>query len=275
MKKILLYIQALFTEGFLVKGFCLLTVLCFSSCSLLKVDPGTNDLLGGYKRFTQEDYLKSLEILVDSYLKSNKDKVVSFPPAVEQFLNKVVGKIEKNNELFLTQKINYKFYVVKDVRNFYFSMPGGNIFFSLGLLKKHLRNEEFFSAVLTNELIKQHLHLFKKEIAPPLGEVKVEKLIAISILGTEMNLELSKHSYVVLERSGIDPFAQLMWLQTKNKNAIDFTLLYRNTSEIALEEQGLKTFIIEREREIKVERDEKNSSKQFYQLLNFVDGIRV
>jgi hypothetical protein len=275
MKKILLYIQALFTEGFFVRGFCLLTVMSLSSCSLFKVDPGTNDLLGGYKRFTQEHYLKSLEILVDSYLKSNKDTVVSFPPTVEQFLNKVVEKIEKNNELFLTQKINYKFFVVKDVRNFYFSMPGGNIFFSLGLLRKHLRNEEFFSAVLTNELIKQHLHLFKKEIAPPLGEVKVEKLIAISILGTEMNLELSKHSYVVLERSGIDPFAQLMWLQTKNKNAIDFTLLYRNTSEIALEEQGLKTFIIEREREIKVERDEKNSSKQFYQLLNFVDGIKV
>ena len=260
---------------FMMRYIAILIFIFLQGCSLFEVEVGTNESLKDYKRYEKKDYLKSLEIIGNDYIEQNSKKIVKLPSRHQKFLQKILTKIQNNNELLFKKKSsNYSIYLVKDQRAFHFSMPKRKIFLSVGLIKRYLQNEEFFTVILLGESLRLEKDLFKKEIVIPTGSLRVDKLIALSRLSSKLNLELSKYIYLALERSGYDPFVSLLWIQSKNKNAIDFSLLYRDVSQIALEEQGLKTFIIKREKEIKFRNEEKVVSKDFYRLLSFVESLK-
>ncbi len=83
--------------------------------------------------------------------------------------------------------------------------------------------------------------------------------------------EINKWTYHVIKRSGHDPYAYLIWLQTLNKNTLDFSILYGNTQDISKEEHLFKSFIS------KIKTDElagaerkRNSSSGFYSFVREV-----
>ena len=235
--------------------------------------------LSGYQDYSNRDYIDQLVSLEKVYRESPTINIVDISEKSHKFLHKIYEKILANNEFLLFAKNQNipKFYIVKSKTPFYFSLPQSYFFFSVGLIKKYLKNEDLFVAVLVHEIIKSRRGLYLKKIIVPIGYTNTEKMLALTRVPLKIKDEINKWSFHVMRRAGYDPSAYLIWLQIQNKNNIDFTLQLGRGRNISQEEYLFKNYIIQ-EKVGGIESLQKtvsNSSKQFYHLIEDMKKVRL
>lgn len=244
-----------------MKIIILLTLFTLTSCSYFyKSD---KDYPYNYHdTFSSSDYLSHLEGLAELYIKNNKVRKLNYRS--RRYLKKLSRELYFNNQaLFQKDDVGINFYVVDDERNFYFSLPKDNVFMSKGLLKKYMNSESIFVSVLLGELLRSKIGIYKKNKLIPLNSYTVEDMIRINKLDINSNRDLNNLVFDVLKKSGYDPEARLLWLQTLNRQSISFSVQDIHPHELSKEEFLLKNYMVSSGKDENLIY-EKNSSRQFY-----------
>lgn len=258
----------------------LFVLLSLSSCSSLNFilgdDRELNHKSTTYGITTDRDYEEHLASLGPIYLKTETTNVLKISKSSQDYLKSLYNKVVINNELLLTHKDNPTFTVIKNDLPFYFSLPNSQFFFSSGLILKYLRSEMLLASVLVQEIVRSQRLLYEKRVLPPLGYVSVDDLLALTNLDVEMKNEINKWSYISLRRAGYDETALLTWLQTQNKNSLDFTYMLRDVRNLSREEYLFKRFMVTQGISSDVDKSDgvHTSSALFYGLINDLQKSR-
>lgn len=251
-------------------------IILFVSCGLHTKSSKEKFENFNYQMNQDKDYVQHLESLAYDYLNTPGIKFVKLSKNNIRYLRDIYNKITRNNELLLKKNFDPKFYVVKDPVPFFFSLPKGHFFFSLGLIKKYIKYEELLISVLTFEVIKTHLSLYKKTIIVPVGHITTERLLSLVRIPLSVKKEINKWTFYAMKRAGFDAYAYLNWLQTQNKNTLDFTLQLGDSQNISREEYMFKNFIVKQGMIVKdYKKYETNSSSDFYKLINYLNKINL
>ena len=270
-----------------MKIITIMTLLILStSCSSLKEwQKWKKDLTKEVKndpinKYRTNDYIEQLSFLGGEYLATPGIISVKLSKKSRNYLNSIYARIIRNSELILNKKLRPSFHFIKSKTPFYFSLPEAQFYFSSGLLKNFLKNEQLLVAALAHEIVKSHKNIYQKRAVVPLGFINTERMIAITKVPLKIKMEINKWTFYVLKRAGYDSTAYLNWLQTQNKNTLDFTFQLGTTKQTSKEEFLFKNFIVNQG--IINESDERyetigpsNSSQGFYKLLNEVGGYRL
>ncbi|MEI8348108.1 MAG: hypothetical protein WCG27_11620, partial [Pseudomonadota bacterium] len=217
-----------------------------------------------------------LQSMGSVYLKSADIKLVSMDDKDTKYLNSIYQRVIKENELLFGPMAYPKFYIIKDAAPFFFSLPGEQYFFSLGLFTKYLKHEELLVSVLVGEMIKSHRNLYRKNIIIPVGYYNTEKMLYLTRLPLDVRVEVNKWAFYSMKRAGHDAMAYLNWLQTQNKNTLDFLLQFGDPQSISKEEFLFKNFIIAENGQFRNNiRKEVNSSGPFYKLINDLKKVGI
>jgi hypothetical protein len=260
-------------------SFVLILLGVFSSCANIRnffsYDKRGN-FLRNYQRVTQKDYNDHLKGLGHDYISSRDVKLIKLRKSEQRYIEKIYKKILDNNELILRDKNLPQFYVVRSKIPFYFSLPGGQYFFSLALFKKYFKTEGTFVAAFTFEMFRSIRGLYEKHYLVPTGSVSTEKLLSITRIDYSLRVEIGKWTYTAMKRAGLNAFVYLNWLQLQNRNALDFTLQQGDTYSSSREEYMFKNYVINEGLKSKEIYDkEVNSSKDFYLLINRLSKEKV
>lgn len=252
----------------------LIILLFLASCTQLsfwrKQDP-LSQQLSKYEAFTEKDFLDYLSSLGQVYNQTEGVRVLQLPKHFDEYFKDIFKKIISNNEQILKFSSDPKFYIIKDEKPFYFSLPYGQFFFSLGLFKRYIKNEHLLYAVLAQEVLKSLRGIYEKKIIVPKGFISTEQILAMVQIPREVKYNLNKWTFYVLKRTGSDPFAFLNWLQILNKNALDFNLTLGGLSDITREEYLFKNFVVKEGLQNQSLDEEKlRLSKDFYKLQAFL-----
>lgn len=251
----------------LIFTFIILHLL--SSCSVFQ----KNEYDFDRKLYAIDDnqYIDQIAHLKNVYVKTDGVREVRLSKKSKAYLEAIYYKLVSNNKLLLGSFYKPTFFIIKSDVPFYFSLPKGQFFFSSSLILKYIKNEEIFVAAFASEVVKSQRNLYLKQIRIPTGYFPTDELIAYLRVPVKVKSEINKWTYHVIKRSGHDPYAYLIWLQTLNKNTLDFSLLYGNTQDISKEEHLFKNFIskIKTEEFIQSER-KRNSSSGFYSFIREV-----
>ena len=247
--------------------------MLFSSCSGL--DMVKNGLFLELKRdsansYKTKDFEDHLIALGEDYLKSPQIETVALTKKSKRYLRNIYDRLVKNSELIFDRKDKPQFFIIKSRAPFYFSLPKSRIFVSSGLVLKYLKNEQLLVAALAHEIIKSQKSLYEKNIMIPVGFVTTEKMLSITRISLDLKSEVNKWTYYMLRRAGYDSSAYLNWLQTQNKNTLDFTLQYGDTRTLSREEFLYKNFLVSQGFSDKEDEFLVNSSASFYKLLKEV-----
>ncbi|MBF0207116.1 MAG: hypothetical protein HQK53_09525 [Oligoflexia bacterium] len=184
-----------------------------------------------------------------------------------RYLNEIYKKLTVYNELLLHPNSFPRFYIIKNQTPFYFSLPRGSFFLSLGLLQKYIRNESDLISILCFEIIKNSLNLYPANIIVPKGFISTERIISLTRIPFDDKAKINNWAYFVLKRSGYDPYSFLTWIQHQNKNSIDFSLHLGDVKIITREEYSYKYFIANKNIDAKINKIKRNSSKEFYKFI--------
>ncbi len=245
----------------MTKIILLLSIL-LSSCSLFQ----KNEYEFDKSIFlTQDrDYIDQLSSVGDSYLRTDGIQKISLSKKTKKYLESIYFKIVTNNKLLLKEPEKPKFNFIKSDIPFLFSLPKGNFFFSSGLIVNYMKNEEIFIAAFTKEIIVSQRQIYAAKTIIPKGYISTKDILTYTRLPVAIKAEVNKWAYYVLKRSGHDPYALLIWLQTMNKNTLDFTLQYGNTQLISREEFLFKSFISELKNKEAFSGRQANSTPDYY-----------
>lgn len=253
---------------YLIGIILLTTCSCSGIWPFIKKKDSFDKLLEKYSFFQNKDYEDQLESLAQVYINSPGVSLYELRKRDKRYLKDIFDKIVLSNELLIKAKKNPNFFIIKNEAPFYFSLPGGNFFFSMGLFQKYLKNEDVFVAALTKEIIKSLRGIYEKKIIVPIGHIRTEQIITMTRISLEVDHELNRWVFYALKRSNMDPYAYLNWLQIKNKNALDFRLLFGNTDNFTREEFLFKNYITKGNLQERYNINQNaNSSPEFYNLL--------
>ena len=261
------------------KIFYTTIIFLLSSCSNFKgyFNSNRSDLENKIIKYKNNDYIEQLQFLGEEYLKYSGIKKIRLSSRSRSYLNTIYRKIVRNSELILDDFKKPNFYIIKDSRPFYFSLPGQKFFFSSGLIVNFFKNEQLLVATLAHEIVKSQKNIYLKNAIVPIGYISTERIIALTKVPLEIKMEINKWTFYTLGRAGYDSTAYLNWLQTQNKNTIDFTFQLGSGKQISREEFLFKNFIVKQglldEKEIN--RTALNSSSAFYRLVNEIGRNRI
>ncbi len=239
----------------------------FVSCSSLTKTEYFNNNKKNYREFSKDDYIKHFDLLAKDYLKNEEVNQVKLSKSSKQYLQSTYYQIVNNNELLLKDSLKLKFYIVNSPRIFYFSLPGGHIFFSQQLIQKYLEHEALFISLFCYEVIRTHRNIYQKKIVIPTGFINTERLIYLTRLDVDTRVDVGKWTYHSVNRSGFDGQAYLNWLQIQNKHSLDFVLMFGNSGEVSREEFLFKNFLV-KNRDSLIKRDviALSSTRKYYKL---------
>lgn len=252
-------------------------LLLLSSCSSwIKYFQSTDDyrsqIVGA--QHLDEDYIDHLASLSRDYLSAPDVSRIALSEDSEEYLADLYSKIVQNNELVFSKKENPRFFIIDDETPFYFSLPKAQFFFSSGLIKRYFRNEELLVACLTLEIFKSHRAIYQKNTVVPLGYMKTERMLALTRVPSDVKVELNKLSFYAMRRAKRDANAYLNWLQTQNKNTLDFAMQLGDSRSISREEFMFKNFLVSEGQDgLDGLEFEENSSSGFYVLLRELERI--
>lgn len=221
----------------------------------------------GLDEHVSADYAAHLKYLGKSFLATPGVQTIKLSSSSRLYLEEVYSKLVKNNELLLSGSESPHFYIIKSKIPFYFSLPGSEFYFSTGLVEKYLKNELLLVAMLSAETFKSVNLIYEKNVVVPLGYITIERLLSLVKIPLQVKAEINNNSYLILRRAGYDPSAYLVWLQTQNKNMLDFSLQHGTTRRLSREEYLFKNFIASKKDRFEGI-EEKNSSKLFYKFIN-------
>jgi hypothetical protein len=228
------------------------------------------DILAGYKRFTNDDYLAQLKVLHDFYQENPEVRIVKTNKRSSRYIKKLIRTIITNNELFFKRiDANFDVYIVDDTKPFYFSLPNQKLYISSGVINKYLKSENLLYCLLTYELIRNEKLIFRKVNLIPKGIIETSQMLSLLRIETGVKVEIHKWAFYILKRSGLSTDNYLSWLQIQNRNSIDFKLLMGDVNSISEEEALFKLFLIRNQK--KTQNTKKyTSSRSFYNFINYV-----
>ena len=240
-------------------------LLLLSSCSFYKTKESFS--LGSYQAQDKKDYIDQMASFARVYVNSPGISLIKLSRSSKKYLNRIYKKIQDNNELLFKGRQKAKFYVVKSKYPFHFSLPKGNFFLSSTLVKKFLNTEDLLLSVLTFEMIKSNRNIYPKNIVVPTGFLSTSQILDLTRIPFKAKVEIDKWAFVSLKRAGHEPSSYLLWLQTQNKNSLEFGRQLRGRN-ISREEYSLKNFLVKEGNEgNNNEEGERNSSPGYYQLI--------
>lgn len=257
----------------LIKPSLLAGVSCFLiACSSSKVLKTTPIELGEYRYMSEVDYAQHLMTLKTSFLKQPEIKIMSQNRLMRNYWHKTIAEVLDRNEIFFRKLSRANVTLLNLDIPLHFSLPGGEIFLSKGLLTKYVKHESVLINILSYELIKSEKNLYPKESYIPTGHLSLEKIITMNRLGIEEKMEVHKWAYYISTRTGYDGEYYLSWLQTLNRNTADFVFLIGDINQIPREESLFKAFLIKNSNDENII-SKKGSSKEFYKMLNYLREI--
>lgn len=255
--------------NYLVKPSLLAGVSCFliSCSSSNKADKPIN--LSGYAYMSEKDYAEHLSTLKTSFLKQPEIKIISQNSSMKNYFSNLTSEILGRNEIFFKNLQSANITLLNLEIPLHFSLPGGEIFLSKGLMTKYVRHESVLVSILSYELIKSEKNLYPKETFVPTGHFPLERMISMNRLPLEEKMEIHKWAYYMTTRTGHDGEYYLSWLQILNRNTADFVFLVGDINMIPREESLFKAFLIQNANEETVI-SKKGSSRVFYQVINLL-----
>lgn len=256
-----------------MKWTLFLTLTLFSSCAYFtgKLDKKDIELPDTYEEMSLADFIDHINSFKESYLNSKNVNQHFISYQDTKYLEGLISNLYKKNELFFSDKKQAKFYVIKDVRPFHFSLPDKSIFISSGLLQKYIKSEKLLYCLLTFELIRSEKNIYRKIQIVPTGSIDTNRMISILRLNTKTKVEVHKWSFYILKRIGIDTDNYLSWLQLQNRNSVDFSTQLGDLGSISREEALFKSFLIKNTSRKRTTKKYERSSKKFY---NFINRIK-
>lgn len=251
-----------------------LIILLSTGCTYLGIRKGevSRVRLKNYSEFDAKDYEDHLESFEKTYLRTNSKKIIPLSKSSNKYLNSIVERIIKTNELFFLKKIKPRFHIIKSKTPFHFSLPRRKFFISSVILKKYITNESMLYCMILFELIKSEKNLYKKNIIIPTGTLSTSRVLSLLRLETQDKFEIHKWAFYILKRIGMDTDSYLSWLQMKNRNSLDFSLQIGNVESISREEALFKSFLIQEIQNNRRRSEFRSSSKRFYSFIKNVKG---
>lgn len=219
------------------------------------------------------DYLIHLSFLGNLFIETNRQIIIPLGESHSHYLHKLYKKIREKNELLLNLSFTPRFYFINDKAPFYFSLPGGRFFISLGLMKKYSVNESILASIISYEAFRLHKGVYRKVFVIPTGHLEPYKMLSLAKLGVEDKIEVNKWVSHLLRRGGFDDYAYLNWIQIQNKNTLDFFYQHGDIKNILREEFAHKNFLVDNLGEIALNRSKQNSSPEFYNLVSYLKRI--
>jgi hypothetical protein len=197
------------------------------------------------KSFTEKDFKNHLEKIGNDFIEASDQNVTKLDSSTQIYFNSILENIFTLNQIFFEKKfMKYDFYVVQTNDPFYFSLPANKIFLSSGLIKKYLDHESSLVCILAFELVKNSKFVYQKQVIVPTGFVPLNKALEITRVPLNVKMEVHKWAYYLINRSGYDESSYLIWIQTINRNYLDFGVHLGDRNSIFFEEANLKEFIV-------------------------------
>lgn len=219
------------------------------------------------------DYRDNLKYIGSQFLKDNSRKIIKLNTFDKTYLTSLAKKILQNNELFFQTDKELSFYIIKSDIPYYFSLPENKIVLSLKLFKKYIITEDQLASIISYELIKSDKLLYMKKIIIPSGPLGLRGMLKLTRLPYSERLEVNKWNFYILKRSGFDPDVVLSWIQVMNRNSYDFSYQVRSVRDISREEVLFKSFLAKYNNRKSLDKNQRNSSNEFYQFINKVKKV--
>jgi hypothetical protein len=214
------------------------------------------------KRDTPKDYADHLAALKKSLINNPEVNSMRLTSRNRRYLTEIFRRIQSNNELLLP-KGDPSFYIIRDKTPFIFSLPNYQFFISRGLIKKYFKNESLLISAFTFQVVKSGRKIYPKAMVFPVGQLSIPEVLSITRIPLKSKMEIYKWTFFALRRSELDGTAILNWIQTQNKNTLDFSWQIRDPRGVSREEYLFKNFLVTQGID-QIELPEINSSKGFY-----------
>lgn len=252
----------------LIAGVSFFIIACSSS-----KESKPNVSLHDYTYMSEKDFSDHLGTLKQSFLSQPEIKIIPANNLMKNYFNDLTAEILGKNEIFYRKLNSAQITVLDTDVPLHFSLPGGEVFLSKGLITKYLKHESILVSIIAFELIKSEKNLYPKKSYIPTGYFSLERMVSLNRLSLEEKMELHKWTYYMTIRTGHSGDYYLSWLQTMNRNTADFVFLVGDINQIPREESLFKAFLIKNANEDIVV-SKQGSSKEFYRVLNYLREIR-
>ena len=257
-----------FVKPPLFAGVSCFILACSSSPDSKKPNISTED----YVYMSEKDFSEHLAILKQSFLAQPEIKIVPQNNLLKKYFDDLTKEILGRNEIFYKNLSKANVTILNNDTPLHFSLPGGEVFLSTGLIIKYLKHESILVSIISYELIKSEKNLYPKKSYIPTGYFSLERMVSLNRLNLDEKMELHKWAYYMTIRTGHSGDYYLSWLQTMNRNTADFVFLVGDINQIPREESLFKAFLIKSANEDIVV-SKQSSSKEFYRVLNYLREI--
>ena len=254
--------------------FFLFTLMSCGSFVLPGVAKNQTMFNGKFESISSSDYSDHLASLGLAFLATPGVKIITNRIAYS-YLKDVSGIIISKNEVFFKNVKEVKISILDNDSPVHFSLPGGSIFLSSGLINKYIKHESMLVSILSYELVRIEKLLYPKQVMIPVGFIPLERLLNLGRLSLDEKVEIHKWAHYLTTRSGYDGEYYLSWLQTQNRNTADFILQAGDASLVDREESLFKSFLIKNTKKNEEVAIKKNSSKNFYGFINSIRDQRL
>ena len=192
-----------------------------------------------------DDFKAHLSHLGRDFVASGGVEVVGLSRRDRRYLEGMVDRLLENNQIIYGDKPPLHFYVIKSRIPFYFSLPGGYYFYSTGIFKKYIQNggEGLLSAIIAIQTFRIMKSVYEKKTVVPTGSIGLDRMLSLTRISLKDRNEVNKWGYLTLKRANFDPTSILNWIQLRNKNILDFTLMDGEVSVVSREEFAFKNFL--------------------------------
>ena len=277
MKKLLLRIFAnIYAQDrplFLVIGIISSIFLLFSCSTAQQFVSNIKKeqyLIGKKESMHKEDFAAHLTHLGNDFIDSTEKDLVPLSQDNINYLTTLVHRLIQNNKKLYHNKLDFKFHVISSNTPFYFSLPGGHYFYSTGIFKKYIKNEELFMAILAIQTFRTSKNIYLRKKIIPVGHINIEQLISLTRIPLHYRNEVNKWASSTLEQAGLDPSIILNWIQMRNRNILDFAIIDGELSVVAREEFAFKNFLVTTQNNRLKQNNQRNSSEEFYKFIHKV-----
>lgn len=250
-----------------IEGFFLITVLILNSCSSDKKFSDAKISLA-----SEDAYSNHMSSIGSQFLANESGKVLKIGSDTDSYLQEIISSIRINNELFFKDKKDIQLVFLDSINPFYYSLPDGKVVLSSGLVKKYVKTEELFAAILAIELIRIEKKYYKMKRLIPNGSISVNDILSFQKLAPEENERLQEWAYILLRRSGREGIAVLNILQIKNKNILDFSLMVDDGRLLTSSERKFKSFLVAHENLGEISKAHNVQNKKYSKLLYQMDA---
>lgn len=252
----------------LIEFLILLTII---SCASKVRRISSIELPQTYSILQKSDYVYHYNKLGDDFLRSNKSKRINLSRRQKKFLEGIINKVKRSNEVIIDLNEEIEIIVLKSDQPYHFSLPDGRIIFSNEFLKSYIKNEDLLVAVIVLEMVRVANSFYKKNLIVPIGHVSYDDLIQYFKISLKDRDELNKWSFYSIRRSGYDPLGLLRLIQLKNKNFLDFISSQETSDFLSREETLLKSFLIRNKLLRTNNYTTRNSTQDFYRFLREIE----